>query len=417
LLKEGESENVDFKIDCKAFSEESNKKHLGELAKDICAMANNRNKRKNYIIIGVSDDREKFKSFENPNFTDDRLQDFCKKVIFPIPKVKFRRIKFAKGNPEIINKVFGIIEIKPTEKTAYRITRDFIDYENKICIRRNDVWIRRGATSDLATPEEIERLLAGKSAFESNIENDIEYQLLPKRKQAQSLLVDFTNLVKAMNGEIFSLRIPVFSHHRDDSDEKTFVALKINETLFVLGVIIIDSLRTKNSWVSSVNYYWTYEHGLIFLLFDGVREYAFQGGIIPNGMLYHIKKEWGILTIVETNIKERILIPTFTKSRVPLPKNLKDSTIFTLVIKDIKKTSDLHRKFRQATDFIERSQVFEDLKKGRENLVKELKTWLRKNDGRDYYWFQEVKPRENEKVYLRKFKILARKIIERSMAE
>jgi hypothetical protein len=45
--------------------------------------------------------------------------------------------------------------------------RDFIDYRQKTCYRRNEVWIRRGAISDLATPEEIVRLARGEPLRES----------------------------------------------------------------------------------------------------------------------------------------------------------------------------------------------------------------------------------------------------------
>ena len=61
LVKGKEKGNVDFKIQCNAFLGKTREADTGELAKDICAMANNGNTA-SYIVIGVSDDAKNFKS-------------------------------------------------------------------------------------------------------------------------------------------------------------------------------------------------------------------------------------------------------------------------------------------------------------------------------------------------------------------
>ena len=60
LIAEGEKANVDFKIRCDAFLAPIIAPK-SELAKDICAMANNGNKT-SYILIGVSDDGKNLES-------------------------------------------------------------------------------------------------------------------------------------------------------------------------------------------------------------------------------------------------------------------------------------------------------------------------------------------------------------------
>jgi predicted HTH transcriptional regulator len=156
LLQEGEKAHVDFKIRCDAFAT-PNIGVRGELAKDICAMANNGN-RASFIIIGVSDDATCFRSVDNNKLTDDNLQDFCKKALYPPPTVRLHWRNWKHALPAHRDKDFVVIQIGPNKRQAFRLAQDFVEYSQKACYRRNEVWIRRNATSDLATPEEIVRL-------------------------------------------------------------------------------------------------------------------------------------------------------------------------------------------------------------------------------------------------------------------
>jgi hypothetical protein len=173
LVKDGEKPTVDFKIDCDAFNSKL-KAPNAELAKDICAMANNGNV-SSYIIVGVSDDGRSFLSVKNTKLTDDNLQSFCKTAIFPPPKIKVLPTKWIKGTSLNHNgKEFVIIQIGPQRHQVFRLAKDFIEYKEKLCYRRNEVWIRRGSTSDLATPEEIAKIVEGVSL--TQIERDPKIQ-------------------------------------------------------------------------------------------------------------------------------------------------------------------------------------------------------------------------------------------------
>lgn len=159
LVSASENARVDFKIDCQAFAS----KHMtpkAELAKDICAMANNGNV-SSYLIIGVSDDHLKFTSVRNSKLTDDNLQAFIKRAIFPPPKITLFRRKWQSADAKHRNKQFVVIQIGPQARKVFRLAQDFVSRSENVCHRRNEVWIRRGATSDLATPEETSLLVRG----------------------------------------------------------------------------------------------------------------------------------------------------------------------------------------------------------------------------------------------------------------
>src|SRR6266481_1213000 len=153
-----EKKNVDLKIDCHAFASRSpdSERAKAELAKDICAMANNGSST-SYLLIGVSNDGLDLKSVTNPNLTDDNLQSFCKNAIFPPPKVRVHKL-VAPSSAGYRDEQLIAIQVGPNPRHAYRLNRDFIEMKNtdpkaNFCFRHNEVWIRREATSDLASPE------------------------------------------------------------------------------------------------------------------------------------------------------------------------------------------------------------------------------------------------------------------------
>ena len=168
LVERGEKTTVDFKIRSDVFAQPGIDAKA-ELAKDICAMANNGNAA-SYIVIGVSDDQVIYHSVTNQKLTDDNLQDFCKKAIQPPPKINLSRKCWQKASSAHRGKEFVIIQVGPHPRQIFRLAQDFIDYSRKICYRRNEVWIRRGATTDLATPEEIGRLFNNRVLEEEKLD-------------------------------------------------------------------------------------------------------------------------------------------------------------------------------------------------------------------------------------------------------
>jgi hypothetical protein len=206
LLKGRETAQVDFKIQCDAFASKDLAPRA-ELAKDICAMANSGHVA-SYIIVGVSDDAKAFKSVANENLTDDALQDFCKKAIFPPPKVKLHRASWKSALPAHAGKEFIIIQIGPQPRQAFRLVQDFIDYKANLCFRRNEVWIRRGATSDLATPEEVERLVHEQS-WEGTLDAALQQERDKFARMSQSeRLESVTDAVPTVLKKIGYIQVP-----------------------------------------------------------------------------------------------------------------------------------------------------------------------------------------------------------------
>lgn len=191
LIKKGENSSVDFKIICDAF-DGGGISSKGELAKDICAMANN-GARLSYIVIGVSDNGKTFKSVDSRNLSDDTVQDFCKKAIFPPPKLTVHRVRWNKIQKTLAGKEFVVIQIGPNPRQVFRLAQDFIDYKSKTCLRRNEVWIRRNATTDLATPEEIVRLSSPTSRRSDDVEARSQRKSFAQLSQSEQKL--FINAV------------------------------------------------------------------------------------------------------------------------------------------------------------------------------------------------------------------------------
>ncbi|HUW10354.1 MAG TPA: ATP-binding protein [Anaerolineae bacterium] len=105
LIQRGESDTIEFKIECNALkgSDEAN----AELVKDIVALANN-GYVASYILVGVSDDAQEFRSVTNRSLTSDNLQRLCRDSISPVPAVKLsRRVEGKTAAPEHQDKTFG----------------------------------------------------------------------------------------------------------------------------------------------------------------------------------------------------------------------------------------------------------------------------------------------------------------------
>ena len=218
LINGGESYRVDFKIKCDAFAS-STLAPKAELIKDICALSNNGNVT-SFLIIGVSDDRQTFNSVKNKNLKDETIQDYCKRNIYPPPKLQIFLKKWSIGLTNIRDKEFFIIQIGPHKKQAFRFLLDIIDYRENICFRRNEVWIRRGTTSDIATPEEVSKLVAGESIHVNDTDQAKEVERNEYSRLSQSQKKDnicLSLLDNLHNNGITSLpkneypKIPYFS--------------------------------------------------------------------------------------------------------------------------------------------------------------------------------------------------------------
>lgn len=161
MLQGGETDRVEFKIECLAFQPKcpDAESAKAELARDVCALANNR-PGPSFLVIGVADNGQDFKSVTNPELTDENLQAFFREAVSPPPRVKLASVELGPSRGRHAGKRCVVIQIGPHEHQVFRLNRDFISPHNsptktRYHFRRNEVWIRRGATTDLASPEEV----------------------------------------------------------------------------------------------------------------------------------------------------------------------------------------------------------------------------------------------------------------------
>lgn len=341
LVKGKEKANVDFKIKCDAFLSGS-LAPKAELAKDICAMANNGNV-SNYILIGVSDNGKSFKSVSNPKLTDDNLQDFCKKSISPPPRIKIHKECWEKVTSHHARKNFIIIQVGPNARQAFRLARNFISYREQTSYRRNEVWIRRGATSDLATPEEISRLVKGKPPIEdSKPDHNVEYAKLPIDEQIKAMKKDFQKCVEAVGGYIYEYRVIV----------------PIKNLRYVWQYIILREYTEKYDILSDFSFRRLFGHGFLILIMKTIPKRALP----ENNVLVHFKEKWGWFTY-------------YKKSAYSLTK-VKDISLVTLTLPNLADTDTLQKSFLSMLQFLdENHDSYNRIRTARKEVNLILRGW------------------------------------------
>lgn len=250
LINGHENQYVDFKIRCDAFAS-PNIQPNAELAKDICAFANNGNI-SSFLIIGVSDDGTQFESVKNKNLQDDKVQDLCLKSIYPPPRIKVfqKRLRLKVDSSIEVNLI--VIQIGPQKRQAFRLSKDFIDNKEKIYFRKNEVWIRRGTVVDTATPEEVARLVAGKELIESEVSKEIKaerdsFTRLSQSQKCCAIDEAFVKLVKKYNIALLPKRNrPQYHTYYGQVFSSNYYWIKVQSTM-----ILIDYSRCRDKFIKS----------------------------------------------------------------------------------------------------------------------------------------------------------------------
>lgn len=351
LIRTKENDFLDFKIQCDAFL--SNKKyHNAELAKDICAMSNNGN-RASYIIIGVSDNAKSFKTVTNPYLTEENLQSFCKTTIFPPPRIKLYKGNFLKSIKRHAQKEFAVIQVGPHPREAFRLLKDFMFYNEKVCLRRNEVWIRRGSTSDLATPEEIERLVNHKAPVDKiHSQSNTIYEKLPFRKQENSILNDLRKILDEIG----------IKYHKDK------LILPFKKSKYVLRLILLSEATDSHLIGRYVRTRWQYEHGFLFLILGGISKRSFS----PYTEIM-FKEKWGWFT---SQYLYRETFYSYSLSNVILPNNVEKLPLVVLALSNIKDTNTLRTSFLKMINYIEEdSSALKFLRDARAKINSDIKKW------------------------------------------
>lgn len=144
LLKKEEGTKLDFKRKIDIYTDSGKK----ELAKDVCAIANSRGGR-GYIVIGVEDKSKEVLGVEEPNLTEEHIQQIVSSRCVPPIPVAYDLVKYEE-------KLLGVITIFAGNQKPYQI-RD-----------NGAFYIRRGSTTDTMKKEEVINYLSENLSF--NIE-------------------------------------------------------------------------------------------------------------------------------------------------------------------------------------------------------------------------------------------------------
>lgn len=369
LLNKGECKNVDYKLTCNAFTKFSDsEKAKAELIKDIIAMSNNGNI-SSYIIIGVSNNRQKFQSVDNEKLTDDNLQTLCKDNIFPIPRVKLYNYCWENtSNNEINGVLFKIIKIGPQARNCFRFSKDHIDYNKYYCFKKNEVWLRREAISDLASPEEIKYLLEGKDPIKKTpLEDSIDYTRLPANEWIQAVFNDLSNYALTINANFE--QYPYKEHKYYDDIWK--LTLNINDKKIVLAVIAGERITNKAQIFNICK-------GMPFLC-NGTLIIS-QNGIAPSSLEYSkvkIQEKWGWFVSYDCYYSKAIMLDLlYVIARRYDLNDYNDYEAFCICLKNIKSTENLFYSCQKLIESIAREEdIFVHIKNNCNITNKLLLLW------------------------------------------
>ena len=218
-MNECESSTLDFKKAQYPF-EKSSDEEKSELLKDILSFANAWKRTDAYILIGVEEVKggQSIVKGIDVHIEEASLQQFVntktnKPVLFSYLPVEFDGKRFA------------IIKIPIQERPIY-IIKDFGK------LKKEAVYIRRGTSTDIASPDEIYKMGLDSSELQVNATADLEFSDTVDRKGIGTSIdiKCFYNEVEpepppgpgVMNGPLLSIKLPWYQEPKyEDYAEKT----------------------------------------------------------------------------------------------------------------------------------------------------------------------------------------------------
>jgi hypothetical protein len=257
---------------------------------------------------------------------------------------------------KIRGKHFVVIQIGPNPRKAYHFDRDFIDWGAKICLRRNEVWVRNDTTTDIATPEQILSLLKQRSeAPASDLETNIEYQKAPKNQQRAIVRNDLIDVLTRLD-------IPRFQIKQDKKQSGVIFypddfrgLLKIRRKPFVFRFAVREHVGFHRQQTDSL---WALEHGIFFLPLENPSKNVFFRPTV------NYKQPWGWFTIYRS---------TGSSLTRRLPKG-KHTAIPVLTLTGIRDTARLRDSLLKCLHFVESDDAaFAELDSARKATNKLLK--------------------------------------------
>lgn len=175
LIQKNEGPKLDFKMMIDLSLDGSKK----ELAKDVIAIANSRGGR-GYLVIGVEDKTKRLVGIDRDEITEERIQQVVANRASPPVEIRYECF-------ELREKVIGVITVFKSSNAPHQMRQTGAFY------------LRRGSTTDIATRDEIARLLQTSGLV--NIElmplKEIDIEVLNMNKVS-----DFLEKHGALDGEL-----------------------------------------------------------------------------------------------------------------------------------------------------------------------------------------------------------------------
>lgn len=364
FVAEPESATLDRKLECHAF--QGNGRQNAELVKDICAMANNGN-RLSYIVVGIADDLSELRSVRNAKLTDDNLQDLVKHTITPVPRV---RLEDAEWTADGATTRLKVIVVGRNTRQAYALATDMIDHKQGYAFRRNEVWIRRRATSDLATPQEVHRLVEGHDLVtDAGPQVNRVYARVEARERVRVVYDD----VAATDS-----RLAVYA------PEKLALLGLRGETVAV-RLLVNDAVKKpypEHAWVNLM-YAWAFEHAVLEVSL-GPRSHKYVterwNPIETSGFDLVSKEDWGwycLADVAGSGEHPRSEHPIFTWSLGRTIRNGPPLRVPMFVLHGVIDTKGLAKRIRGLLSFLEEPEVADTVLAERANIVTAMQSMLR----------------------------------------
>lgn len=364
FLTEPESATLDRKLECHAF--QGNGKANAELVKDVCAMANNGN-RLSYIVVGVADDLSELRTIRNAKLTDDNLQDLVKKTITPVPKVRLEDVEWSdEGRTSRLK----VVVIGRNARQAFALATDLIDHKQGYAFRRNEVWIRRGATSDLATPEEIRRLVEG---------HDLVADVGPAVNRVYAR-IDVGDRLNAVYEDLAAAdgRLVVYP-----TDKLALVGLG-GETVSIRTLVTDVSGRphAEHAWVNLM-FAWAFEHAVLEIsLGPRTKQYVSERWnlIERSGFDLVSKESWGwygIADVPGSGEHPRSEFPSFTWTLGRHIRNGPPLRVPMFVLHGVRDTRALIKRVQGLLEFLDEPEIARVVLQERANVMAAMRAVLR----------------------------------------
>jgi hypothetical protein len=368
LIARGEKATVDFKIVCNAFDRQRGDcdKAKAELVKDICAMANNGNVA-SYIIIGVADDRKTFQSVTNQHLTSQNIQTLIRDSIHPLPNLRAHNLVWKHAPGGLAGVRFLVIQIGPNAKHAFRFSKDFVDWSGRYHFRKNDVWVRNADTSDLATPEQIGRLLGLKRIQDDEPHPDyenVEYQKLALSEQLSRLAKDTDKVFEEIGAK--TIAIPHKSSFMSYDKCSFRVRIVVRKKPFVFRCEFRTKLATKDEKHFTMHDCWSCEHAVLVFVIG-----AFTAAGKFSNVEVDTKASWGTLNLLQPK--------NHAFFRRNVPGEFGECSVGVMTLPRLASTKVLRGSLMELFKDLERDDVlFEHLERARLGINKELAVWCRK---------------------------------------